>query len=101
MIRTLEDLSRQKEALFRKHPNHRDLRIVTLQEAGWDHRQLSGFIESCWRDYYRPEESRVIFSSEFLARQMPELLGVCVLNRDGRSVGCKRARWNTCRRSGI
>jgi hypothetical protein len=88
MIRTLEDLNRQKETLFQKHPNLRDLRIVKLQEAGWDYRRLSDFIESCWRDYYRPEESRMIFSPEFLEWQMPELQGICALDQDGRYIGC-------------
>ena len=88
MIRTLEDLSRQKEALFLKHPSLRDLRIATLQEAGWNHRRLSDFIESCWRGYYQPEEFRVVFSPEFLEWQMPELRGICALDGEGKVFGC-------------
>ena len=73
MIRTGEDLQRQKEALFRKHPDLGELRTVTVPEAGWDHRRTSDFIESCWRDYYGAEEARVVFSPEFLEWQFPEL----------------------------
>ena len=34
MIRTREYLQAHREALFGKHPELRDLRIVTVQEAG-------------------------------------------------------------------
>ncbi|MHB8772600.1 MAG: GNAT family protein [Syntrophales bacterium] len=88
MIRTREYLLRQKETLLRAHPDLREIRVVTVQEAGWDHRQASAFIESCWRDYYRAEESRVVFSPEFLEWQLPELHGICALDRDGRPAGC-------------
>jgi GNAT superfamily N-acetyltransferase len=88
MIRTPAYLQERKEALIRKHPALKDLRIVTVQGAGWDHRRLSGFIESCWRNYYGAEESRLVYSPEFLEWQIPELQGICALDRDGRPVGC-------------
>jgi hypothetical protein len=88
VIRTREYLHSQKEALFRKHPDLKEFRIVTVREAGWDYGRASDFIETCWRDYYGADESRVVFSPEFLEWQLPELDGICVLDRDGRQVGC-------------
>jgi hypothetical protein len=89
MSRTPEYFQRQKDALFRKHPDLREFRIITIKEAGWDHRMASDFIESCWQSYYRPEESRTVFSPEFLEWQSPELDGICVLGSDRSKVaGC-------------
>ena len=100
MIRTREYLQAHREALFGKHPELRDLRIVTVQEAGWDHRRLSAFVESCWRSYYRASEARLVFSPEFLEWQLPELQGICALDREGRPAGCLMGFPRTCRRRG-
>lgn len=88
MIRTRDYLHRQTEALLRTHSDLGELRVVTVQEAGWDHQQTSDFVESCWRDYYGAEEARVVFSPEFLEWQLPELRGMCALDRGGRPAGC-------------
>jgi hypothetical protein len=97
MIRTREYLHKQKESLLRKHPDLGELRIVTVQEAGWDHQKLSDFIEFCWRNYYQGGESRMVYSPEFLEWQLPELHGICALDRNGQPVGCLMGFPRSCR----
>lgn len=86
-MRTMEDLKRQKESLFRKHPGLRDVRLLPLRETPCSHRELSAFIERCFSHDYG-NESRITFTPEFLEWNMPEPRGVCALDDHDQRLGC-------------
>jgi len=89
MAVNLQDVERQKEALFKKHPKLNDLRIVHFCDAELSYRELSDFIEKCWRHDYG-DQARIVFSAESLAYNIPDLQAEKIstaAEMDGRLIG--------------
>lgn len=98
-MRTLEDLKREKDTLFRKHPALRDARLLPLRETVWSYPKLSAFIERCFNHDYG-NDSRIRFTPEFLEWNMPVPLGVCALDDRDRWLGCVLSFSGTYRHDG-
>jgi hypothetical protein len=64
MIRTLEDLNRQKEALFQKHPELHQYKCCRISEIGISLDELKGFIWECWQTDY--QQGATIVSEPFI-----------------------------------
>jgi hypothetical protein len=83
----MDDLKRDKDALFKRYPELKDVRVLPLGNTAWSYRNLSAFIEQCF-SHDCGDESRILFTPEFLEWNMPAPLGVCVLDDRNRWLGC-------------
>lgn len=70
MSKIFDELNRQKERLFEKHPDLRRLRVIPLSQTGMSFEEISDFIEEVWRDYYG-DAARIFYTPQLIEWLLP------------------------------